>query len=219
MQEITIRAFKKSGVSVEALYELFKDGYQQWSDNNIDSAFLHKTPEEFRKVIDRAKTFVAQDAETGELLGMHCFYTYREKYVFGFFLAILPSVKRQGIATRMLQKEVEILKRNGYRYIKSNTSTRAVWSVQWHLKNGYYIVGYSRNERNNNASYTFRKQLAADVRHHPTDLLWMRPIAPVTAKIRYCLSWLVACICKDKSGKLNVIGRIAKEVRSKMSEG
>ena len=210
MQEITIQSFKKTSVSVEALYELFKEGYQQWTDNNIDSSFLNKTSEEFRKVIDRSKVFVAQNAGTGELLGMHCFYTYREKYVFGFFLAILPKAKRQGIATQMLQKEVDILRRNGYRYIKSNTSSRAIWSVKWHLKNGYHIVGYSRSERNNYASYIFRKQIATDVRHHPTDLLWVAPTAPVMAKLRYCLTWLATMICKDNSGRLNAIGRMAK---------
>ena len=100
-----------------------------------------------------------------------------------------------------------------------NTAIPATWSVQWHLKNGYHIVGYSRNERNNYASYVFRKQIATDVRHHPTDLLWTRPIAPITAKLRYCLTWLATNICKSKSGKLNAIGRIAKDVRRLMSDG
>ena len=104
----------------------------------------------------------------------------------------------------------------GYRYVTCSTATTATWSVQWHLKNGYRIVGYSRNEKKNYASYVFRKQIATDVRHHPTDLLWTKPVAPVTAKLRYCLTWLATMICKDKAGKLNAIGRIAKDVRSKM---
>jgi hypothetical protein len=82
--------------------------------------------------------------------------------------------------------------------------------VKWHLKNGYRIVGYSRSERHNYASYVFRKQLAVDVRHHPTDLLWTKPIAPVTARLIYCLTWLATKICKDKAGRLNLVGRLAK---------
>ena len=100
--------------------------------------------------------------------------------------------------------------------MQGTSSVAATWSVQWHLKNGYHIVGYSRSEKNNYASYIFRKQIATDVLHHPTDLLWTKPVAPVTTKLRYCLTWVATNICKSKSGKLNAIGRIAKDVRSKM---
>ena len=131
-------------------------------------------------------------------------------------LSVSPNAKRQGIGTQLFAAETQWLIGAGYKYVTCSTATTAPWSVQWHLKNGYYIVGYSRSERNNYASYIFRKQIATDVRHHPTDLLWTRPLAPLTAKLLYCLSWLATNICKSKSGKLNAIGRIAKEVRGKM---
>ena len=93
-----------------------------------------------------------------------------------------------------------------------NTGIPATWSVKWHLKNGYYIVGYSRSEKNNYASYIFRNPIAPS-------LLWSRPLEPITAKLLYCLSWLATNICKSKSGKLNWIGRMAKDVRRLMSDG
>ena len=204
-------------MSVEELYDLFWQAFQTWRDSGLNAPFTYKTLEEFKAVIERANVFVAQDEAAGELLGMHCFYSYKNKSVFDFFLAVSPKAQRQGIATKLLQEEVERLKQRGYRYMKCTTSAGAPWSVRWHLKNGYHIVGYSRSERNNYASYIFRKQIATDVRHHPTDLLWTRPLAPVTAKIRYCLTWLATMICKDNSGRLNAIGRIAKDVRSKMN--
>ena len=98
--------------------------------------------------------------------------------------------------------------------MKCTTSAGAIWSVQWHLKNGYYIVGYSRSEKQNYASYVFRKQIAIDVRHHPADLLWTKPIAPITAKLRYCLTWMATMVCKDKAGKLNWLGRRAKKLKA-----
>ena len=194
---------------VEALYSLFQESFRQWSDNGIDSSFLHKTLEEFDRVIERSVVFVALDADNGELVGMHCFTKYRSRYVFDYFLAVAPQMQGQGIATQLLQEEVAYLQQRGCRYMKCTTSAAAPWSVQWHLKNGYHIVGYSRSEKQNYASYVFRKQIAPS-------LLWSRPIAPLTAKLLYCLSWLATNICKSKSGKLNAIGRIAKEVRSKM---
>ena len=216
-RNIVIKTNKEAEVSAEELYDLFGQAFQAWRDSGLNAPFTYKTLEEFKAVIERANVFVAQDEAAGELLGMHCFYSYKNKSVFDFFLAVSPKAQRQGIATKLLQEEVERLKQRGYRYMKCTTSAGAPWSVRWHLKNGYHIVGYSRSERNNYASYIFRKQIATDVRHHPTDLLWTRPLAPVTAKIRYCLTWLATMICKDNSGRLNAIGRIAKDVRSKMN--
>ena len=215
-------------MAVEELYDLFWQAFQAWRDSGLNAPFTYKTLEEFKAVIERSSMFVAQDEATGELLGMHCFHAYKNKSVFDFFLAVSPKAQRQGIATKLLHEEVERLKQCGYRYMKCTTSAGAPWSVQWHLKNGYHIVGYSRSERNprallaptfrweNYASYIFRKQIVIDVRHHPTDLLWTKPIAPVTAKLLYCLSWLATNICKSKSGKLNWIGRRAKDVRGMM---
>ena len=214
-RNIIIRTNKEALVPVEALYSLFQESFRQWSDNGIDSPFLHKTLEEFDRVIERSAVFVALDADNGELVGMHCFTKYRSRYVFDYFLAVAPQMQGQGIATQLLQEEVTYLQQRGCRYMKCTTSAAAPWSVQWHLKNGYYVVGYSRSERNNYASYVFRKQIAVDVRHHPADLLWTRPVAPITAKVMFCLSWLVTNLCKSKTGKLNAIGRIAKEVRCK----
>ena len=213
---IVIKTNKEAEVSAEELYNLFWHAFRAWRDSGLNAPFTYKTLEEFKAVIERSSMFVAQDEATGELLGMHCFHAYKIKSVFDFFLAVSPKAQRQGIATKLLQEEVERLKQRGYRYMKCTTSAGAPWSVQWHLKNGYHIVGYSRSERNNYASYVFRKQIAIDVRNHPTDLLWTRPVAPITAKLRYCLTWMATMVCKDNSGRLNAIGRIAKKVRNKL---
>ena len=206
-------------MSVEELYRLFKSAYQHWTELGIYTSAKDITLERFTQIISRMAVFVALDEATGELLGMHTLKLNKRKgRADGANLAVSPKAQHEGIASRMLEAEAQRLRKAGYRYMVGSTAIPATWSVQWHLKNGYYIVGYSRSERNNYASYIFRKQIATDVRHHPTDLLWTRPIAPLTAKVRYCLSWLATNICKSKSGKLNAIGRIAKEVRSKMEE-
>ena len=198
-------------MSVEELYQLFKAAYQKWTDCGIYTPAKDTTLERFTQDISRMATFVALDANTNELLGMHVLRLNKRKgRADGANLAISPKAQHKGIASRMLQAEAQRLRKNGYRYMVGSTAIPATWSVRWHLKNGYHIVGYSRSERNNYASYIFRKQIAIDVRHHPTDLLWTKPIAPLTAKLLYCLSWLATNICKSKSGKLNWIGRMAK---------
>ena len=206
-------------MSAEELFELRRAAFQQWIDADLYTSAKDATLECFRQYLKDKAVFVAQDEATGELLGMHTLRLNKQNgRADGANLAVSPKAQHEGIASRMLQPEAQRLRKAGYRYIVENTAIPATWSVKWHLKNGYLIVGYSRSERNNYASYIFRKQIATDVRHHPTDLLWVAPIASLTAKLLYCLSWLATNICKSKSGKLNAIGRIAKDVRSKKED-
>jgi len=214
-RNIVIKTNNETGVSVEELYKLLQVAFQQWIVKGLYTSIEHTSIEQFQRYIADKAVFVAQDKATGELLGMHTLRLNKRKgRADGANLAVSPKAKHEGIASRMLQIETQRLRKAGYRYMVGSTAIPATWSVQWHLKNGYYIVGYSRSERNNYASYIFRKQIAIDVRHHPTDLLWTRPIAPVTAKIRYCLTWMATMICKDKNGRLNWLGRRAKKLKA-----
>ena len=218
-RDIVIKTNKVAEVSAEELYKLEQAAFQQWTDKGLYTPIEHTSVEQLQRYIADKVVFVAQDEATGELLGMHTLRLNKRKgRVDGANLAVSPKAQHEGIASRMLEAEAQRLRKAGYRYMVGNTGIPATWSVQWHLKNGYYIVGYSRSERNNYASYVFRKQIATDVRHHPTDLLWTKPIAPVTAKIQYIASYLATCICKDKAGKLNWLGRRAKDVRRLMSD-
>ncbi len=217
-RNIVIKTLNEAEVSVEELYKLEQAAFRQWTDAGLYTPISNTSVERLHRYIADKAVFIAQDEATGELLGMHTLkLNKRNGRANGANLAVSPKAQHEGIASRMLEAEAQRLRKVGYKYIVENTAIPATWSVQWHLKNGYHIVGYSRSERNNYASYVFRKQIATDVHHHPTDLLWTRPVAPVTAKVRYCLTWLATNICKSKSGKLNAIGRIAKDVRSKMN--
>ena len=59
----------------------------------------------------------------------------------------------------------------------------------------------------------FAKQIAYDLRHHPTDFLWLPYIAPVTARLTYTITFLATSICKKRSGELNVLGKFAKRLK------
>lgn len=202
---------EKSGVGPEDLYTLFRQSFQQWTDQGIDTPFVHTTLEKFLKEIEWGTVFVAQDAVTGELLAMHRLQCYRKRrYAYGSYLAVDPKCKHEGIATRMLKEEIVQLRQRGYRYMKGTTSAAATWSVRWHRHNGYHITDYSLNERSNAPTYTFRKQLFCDLRHHPTDLLWTHPLAPLTARLCFLASYLATHLCKTKTGSLNSLGRFAK---------
>ena len=214
-RKIVIKTNKEAEVSAEELYELRRAAFRQWTEAGLYTSVEETPIELFRIYLQDKVVFVAQDEATGELLGMHTLrLNKRRGKVWGANLAVIPKAKHEGIALRMLQEEVLRLRKAGYRCIIEDTAIPATWSVRWHLKNGYYIVGYSRSERNNYASYIFRKQIAIDVRHHPTDLLWTRPVAPLTAKIQYVMYYLATSICKTRKGQLNRLGRMAKKILS-----
>ena len=213
-RKIIIKTYKEAEVSVEELYKLEQVAFQQWTDAGLYTPISNTSVERLQLYIADKAVFIAQDETTGELLGMHTLKLNKRKgRADGANLAVSPKAQHEGIASRMLEAEAQRLRKAGYRYMVGNTGIPATWSVKWHLKNGYHIVGYSRSERNNYASYIFRKQIVIDVRHHPTDLLWTRPIAPLTAKLLYCLSWLATMICKDKTGRPNWLGRMAKRCK------
>jgi GNAT superfamily N-acetyltransferase len=213
-RDIIIRTNKLAGVSAEELYELEKSAFQQWTDAKLYTPIAYTPLQQFQRYLADKTIFVAQDAATGELLAMRTLTLNKKSgRAAESNLSVAPKAKRQGIATRLIDAEVKWLRKRGYRFTTCTTAIPASWSVRWHLKTGYHIVGYSRSEHNNYASYVFRKQIATDVRHHPSDLLWMAPIAPLTAKLQYCFSWLATNICKSKTGKLNAIGRMAMKVR------
>ena len=219
-RKIIIKTYKEAEVSVEELYKLEQTAFQQWTDAGLYTPIAHTSIERLQRYIADKAVFVAQDEATGELLGMHTLKLNKRKgRANGANLAVSPKAQHEGIASRMLEAEAQRLRKAGYRYMVGSTAIPATWSVQWHLKNGYHIVGYSRSEKNNYASYIFRKQIATDVRHHPTDLLWTKPIAPVTAKVRYWATYIATCICKDKAGRLNWIGRMVRPTPRPLPKG
>ena len=211
---IVIKTRKQHPVSDEKLYELYKASYQQWLEAGVDAQWLHHTLESFKNLIEHTIVYIAIEESSQELLGMHCLnINHKRKGIFGICLAVAPQYKQQGIATKLLLIESQQVRQRGFNYMKGVTEVSAIWSVRWHLKNGYHIVGYSRSENSNCASYTFRKQIATDIRHHPSDILWLPFLAPISAKISFVISYLITIICKTRSGKLNAIGRLVKRIR------
>lgn len=206
MENIVISTQTKAGVSDEALYDLVTQSFQQWKDNRIEASYLNYSLDRFKNIIHHYTTFVAIDAETGELLGTHSFASNRKKnYAHGNWLAVSPKAKHKGIATRMLEYETERIRKAGYDYLREMTAVPAVWSVNWHLKNGYRIVGYQRSPSNNHYTYVFRKQLTPS-------LFWSGPLAPVTARLHFIASYTVTRLCKTSTGQLTILGKIAKKI-------
>ena len=223
MREIIIKSRKEAGVSDEALYALSEASHRMWAKQGLDAPWMHKTFEEFQQAIRCVPMFVALDAETGELLGMHSFITRKkEGWCYGFRLAVAPSAQREGIASRMLAHEAEIIRQAGYRYLRGVTATTAEWSVRWHLRNGYRIIGYYHSPNDNFANYVFRKQLIPVSLSSPAAIRFIlrHPVyalhsSAVFCRLCYYLAYAISHLLKDSHGHDNLLGRLARKALRK----
>ena len=206
---VIIKPRREASITDEQLFELYKDAYSQWLDTGLESSWHEFTQDDFEQFCQSASrsiVTVAIDKETGELLGAHTLFANKKKGVVnGSALAVASKAKRKGIATALLRYEAEKARNAGYRCMKGITAIDAAWSVNWHLKNGYRIVGYKRLETDNHPSYVFRLQLQPS-------LLWSGPFAPVTARLCYLFSYIITSLAKDSQGHLTFLGHLIKHL-------
>ena len=224
MRDIIIKIRNVAGFSDEALYALNNEAYKMWQDQGLDAPWMHRSLAEFQQIIHSVTTFVVSDAETGELLGMHCFRAYRRQgWCYGFLLAVASSARREGIASRMLAFEVERIRQSGFRYIKEVTATTADWSIRWHLRNGFRIIGYYHSSNDNFANYVFRKQLISISLSSPAGIAFVlrHPVyalhsSAAFCRLRFFLAYTITRLTKDSNGHDNLIGRGVRNVRREM---
>jgi len=207
--EIIIKPRRETSVTDEQLFCLTRESYQMWIDHDLLSEWRDFTAEDFGRFcrhVHRASVFVALDAATGELLGMHCLVAHRShRCVRGSGLAVSPRAQHRDIATQLLQFEERRMVSAGYRYLTGRTAVGAIWSVNWHLRNGYRIIGYKRSPKDNHYSYEFRKQLVPS-------LLWD---SALFCHCCYLASYAITKLTKDSNGRLNLVGRVLKKMIGK----
>ena len=205
---IIIIRFDKTDLSIENVHRLVNDAWQRWFEARLDSVWFHPTEEQFARTVNSRMVYVAVDSETGELLGCHMLKPDRHRHrVSGSFLAVAPKAQGRGIATRLLEAEAAIAVKNGYTHMQGATATTATWSINWHLRNGYRIIGYQRRPQDNHPLYVFRKQLIPPSIHHLRYSLYS---STLFCRLRFIVSYIVTRLTKDSNGNLNVLGRIGK---------
>ena len=92
----------------------------------------------------------------------------------------------------------------GFRYLLCTTAVNADWSVRWHLKNGYHIIGYKHALGNNHATYLFRKQLVPSP-------LWD---SALFCRCCYLASYVITKLTKDSNGRPNLVGRMLRKSKA-----
>ena len=211
-RNIIIIRFDETDISTEDVHHLVDEAWQRWYDAGLDSVWFHLTEEQFARTVNGRMVYVAVDGQTGELLGCHMLKPDRKRRrVSGSFLAVAPKAQGRGIASRLLEAEAAIAVKNGYTHMQGATATTATWSIRWHLRNGYRIIGYQRRPQDNHPLYVFRKQLVPPSIHHLRYSLYS---SALFCRLRFIASYIVTRLTKGSSGNLNLIGRIGKRILS-----
>ena len=119
MRKIEIKNRKDTNVTDDALYELFNESFKKWAQQGLEAPWLNVSFEKFCKQLNTSTVFIAVDANTDELLGLHCFRKNKKRrWAYDFYLAVAPKAQGQGISSRMLAYEAEVIRQAGYLYLK-----------------------------------------------------------------------------------------------------
>ena len=69
MRNVDIKSRKEADVTDEALYALDKESHRTWQEHGLEASWMHRSFEEFRRIVNSTTMFVATDAETGGCWG------------------------------------------------------------------------------------------------------------------------------------------------------
>ena len=208
--DIVIKRFGDTAFTSEDVHRLVDEAWQRWFDAGLDSEFFHVSAERFERAVKSRVVFVAIDGEACELFGCHFLRPDHQRHcLFGSFLAVAPKAQGRGIATRLLEHEADLAVEHGYTHIQESTATTATWSIRWHLKNGYRIIGYQRRPQDNHPLYVFRRQLLPPSIRRPLYSLFCLTLF---CRLHFAASFIATRLFKDGRGNLNWLGRIAKRM-------
>lgn len=196
--EISIKELSQTSIPLKEVYSLVISSFHQWQENGLDSAVAKYSFEDYSERVSGTYVLVALD-ENERLVGTYTLVFKNPKYCFGKYLAVAPSAKRCGVGEALFRKECELASQRGCEYILDDTAKKAYWSVRWHQKMGYKIVGYSSFTTNDYYSYIFRKQLIPSKK-------WDNDLY---CKVQFYKSYIKTVLTKDKYGHPTFIGRLA----------
>ncbi|MBR1626119.1 MAG: GNAT family N-acetyltransferase [Bacteroidales bacterium] len=123
-------------------------------------------------------------------------------YIYGQYLAVSPIAQRVGVGKMLLEKGVEIAKENNLTYISGDTSQYATWSIKWHKRMGYKIVGYDSFYKTDYYSYIFRLQIKPSI-------LWNNALF---CKIVFLFSYIKTKAMMTNKGELTFFGRLVSRI-------
>lgn len=118
--------------------------------------------EDFRDELSARKNLslaIAFDAETpcGYKLG----YEYSREIFFSLSGGVVPLYRRKGIATALMLRQHEELKKMGYSFVRTHTKNKYKDMLILNIKNGFEVTGVYKSLREKLPGIILEKELKA----------------------------------------------------------
>lgn len=205
MSFFKIIPLENSCFSYQDVLDLIHSAFQQWKELGIESSLLNLTVDQFKERTDGSAVFLAID-NSGTLIGTTTcsvlLNNHGNPYAYNKYSAVKNQMKESGIGSELLLKEKQFALESGCRYIISDTSVFAPWSIKWHKKNGFRVIGLKSFSNNSYYSYVFRCQLKKTS-------IWNNLLFTQTV---FICSWVKTRVIKRADGSLTFLGRMIVEV-------
>lgn len=197
---MTISTLPETSFTYDEVAALMREAFAQWKDAGLDSFLVHALPEVIRQKTSDSIVYVAYEEDV--LLGtisMDIILDKQGTHAFLKFLAIRPSGKGKGLASKLGARAIGDAEKAGCLYMLSDTSSAAPWAVRWHQKMGFRKIGYASFSTNHYYSYRFRRELGGR-REPPVVKTWLQ----------FVRSWLKVKLTKKKDGSPTAFYRISR---------
>lgn len=199
---------EETDVSYKQIVDLLHDSFHERIEQGLHYTCSFITEEEYIQKTRGGLVFVAIDLKTGELAGtntLNIFFDRKGKYGYMEYVAIANNYKHRGVGSLLLQRlRQEAVTKVGCRFILSDTSTRADSAVNYHLKNGFEIIGLESYRSTNYWSYVFRMQLSPS-------FLWENVLFQ---KIHFLCSYVFIKVTRNMDGTDTWFGVQYKTIRN-----
>ena len=192
---------------IEEMFDVLKSAFEEHRQQGIYFSCMSFNLDDFKKEEASTSTvIVARDTSKNKIVGFQNVWVSRGGRAVGGLIAVHSCYKRSGVGSMLFKKTQEYAIDKDASYILSNTAVGAKSSINWHLKNGFKIVGLKSWSDTNYYTYVFRKQLV----YHP---LWSNSLY---CQVHYWLSALKCRLCFRENGEQRALMKVYLSIRAKM---
>lgn len=179
---LQILRWEDTRFTLPEIVDLLHSAFKERADQGLNMGGIAISTEELKNILQDAVMYVAEreDRLVGVLTARYAKRETRTKtelYCHLGYVAVSPAEKRGGIGGLLLARLEEDAKKQGCRYLISNTAESAESAVAWHIKQGFKKVKYTHWKSRNYPSIIFRKELAFSLRRlfpFISDILFLR---------------------------------------------
>lgn len=193
----------------DELANLLHESFQERLMQGLHFSCSYLTAGQLERMSAKDIVLLAIDNDNNELAGTVSLNVSSKRngsmWAYHYNLAIKPTYKNCGIASKLFERFQEIAQLKGCTHIISDTAVGATSSVKWHLKNGFKKIGLRSFQSTNYYSVLFRKQLN-------DHWLWSNA---TSCYIFYVISSMLYHLYKNENGSLTMLGELLYKIRMK----